>query len=174
MHKAECSAFVYNERISIGKRGRERKQKMDTETPNEQEGRCPNALQALEPPVCDHAAFVRGALLLQERWALMIVFSLLAGPTGFSELMRRGSINTTTLTQRLNLLERAGLLVKTIHSTMPPRTSYRLTEAGEALEPILTAIGQWSEKYLPVVEAGQACPSKEACPSQEVCPNTRA
>ena len=70
---------------------------------------------------CDHAAdFIRGALLLQERWVLMIVFSLLTGPIGFSELMRRGNINTTTLAQRLNLLEQAGLLVKTIHSTMPP------------------------------------------------------
>lgn len=164
-HQAEHSAFVYNERISKEDRGREQRQNMDTEMPNEEEGRCSASLKALEAPECDlAAAFIRGALLLQERWALMIVFSLLAGPTGFSELMRRGNVNTTTLTQRLNLLEQAGLLVKTIHSTMPPRTSYKLTEAGEALEPILLAIGQWSEKYLPIVEAGQSCLSEAACP----------
>ena len=115
-----------------------------------------------EAEACNAAApFLRGAMLLQEKWVLMIVYSLLAGPTGFSELMRRGNINTTTLTQRLNLLEHAGLLVKTIHSTMPPRTSYELTEAGRALKPVLEAITQWSGKYLPVVKPEEACPCIE-------------
>lgn len=115
---------------------------------------------------CELAAtFIRGAMLLQEKWVLMIVHSLLAGPTGFSELMRRGNINTTTLTQRLNLLEHAGLLVKTIHSTMPPRTSYELTDAGRALKPILEAITQWSERYLPVQEASEGCSGAEDLPA---------
>jgi len=116
-----------------------------------------------ETSACDAAAtFVRGALLLQEKWVMIIVHSLLMGPTGFSELMRRGNINTTTLSQRLNLLEHAGLLIKTIHSTMPPRTSYTLTEAGLALKPVLDAIAQWSGAYLPVLDPCQCCPSEEA------------
>lgn len=87
---------------------------------------------------------------------LMIVYNLSGGAVGFSELMRRGGINTTTLTQRLNLLESMGVLVKTVHSTMPPRTSYALTEAGLALKPVLEAITEWSEKHLP---ASAGCPS---------------
>ena len=111
-----------------------------------------------EEESCSHAAdFIRGALLLQEKWVLMIVFSLLSGPTGFSELMRRGNVNTTTLTQRLNLLEQAGILVKTIHSTMPPRTSYELTESGHALKPVFDAITEWSAKYLAAIEAPDEC-----------------
>ena len=114
--------------------------------------------------MCDHAvAFVRGALLLQEKWVLMIVFSLMGGPTGFSELMRRGNVNTTTLTQRLNLLEQAGILVKTIHSTMPPRTSYELTEAGHALKPILAAITEWSGKHL--------SSEQSPCQTDKLCQN---
>lgn len=97
----------------------------------------------------DCAGFLQGALLLQEKWVMMIVFSLLSGPIGFSELVRRGNINTTTMTQRLNLLEEVGVVTKTIHSTMPPRTSYELTEAGLALGPILEAITEWSAKNLP-------------------------
>ncbi len=104
--------------------------------------------------------FIRGASLLQEKWVFMIVYSLLAGPIGFSELMRRGNVNTTTLTQRLQLLEQSGLLTKTIHSTMPPRTSYELTEAGLALKPILDAIGEWSERYLAAGEASSDCPGE--------------
>ncbi len=118
---------------------------------------------------CDRAAnFVRGSLLLQEKWVLMIVFSLLAGPTGFSELMRRGNINTTTLTQRLNLLEQTGILVKTIHSTMPPRTSYALTEAGLALGPIFEAITEWSGKYLSGLGEPPPCSGQDA-PGQGCC-----
>ena len=123
-----------------------------------------NEEQEEEPvaPSCDRAAvFMRGALLLQEKWVLPIVYSLLAGPTGFSELMRRGNINTTTLTQRLNLLEQAGLLVKTIHSTMPPRTSYELTEAGLALKPLLDSIAEWSQRYLFPVGVSEACPGAD-------------
>lgn len=101
-------------------------------------------------------AFIRGALLLQEKWAMMIVHSLMEGSISFNELMRRGNVNTTTLTHRLNLLVRAGVLVKTIHSTMPPRTSYELTESGRALKPVLDAITHWSETHLPA-EPGD-CP----------------
>ena len=91
---------------------------------------------------------------------MMIVHCLFDGPTGFSELVRRGNVNTTTMTQRLNLLEAAGVLVKTIHSTMPPRTSYELTESGRALKPILDAIGSWSAKHLKEVNLGE-CPPPE-------------
>ncbi len=108
-------------------------------------------------PHCPASAFIRGALLLQEKWVLMIVYSLGGGAVGFSELMRRGGINTTTLTQRLNLLEQAGVLVRTVHSTMPPRTSYELTEAGQALRPVLEAITEWSGTYLPAREAAEVC-----------------
>ncbi len=104
--------------------------------------------------------FVRGALLLQEKWVLIIVFSLLSGPSGFSNLMRKGNVNTTTLTQRLNLLEQTGILVKTIHSTMPPRTSYELTEAGLALRPVLESITEWSGNYLSHLKEPPECPGQ--------------
>ncbi|WP_218025529.1 winged helix-turn-helix transcriptional regulator [Capsulimonas corticalis] len=116
-----------------------------------------------ESEECDLTdAFLRGALLLQEKWVMMIVHGLLDRPMGFSELMRKGNVNTTTLTQRLNLLEHAGLLTKTIHSTMPPRTSYELTESGQALRPILEAITKWSSVHLaPLADPG-VCPGAEA------------
>lgn len=113
-------------------------------------------------PCTRAVAFLRGALLLQEKWVLMIAFSLRAGPVGFSELMRRGGINTTTLTQRLHLLEQSGLLLKTIHSAMPPRTSYELTEAGRALGPVFDAITEWSRTSLPALPEANACPAEQA------------
>ena len=92
---------------------------------------------------------VRGVLLLQEKWVMLIVHKMMAGPIGFCELNRQAQgVNTTTLSQRLDLLEEAGLVTKTIHSYMPPRTSYELTDAGMALKPVLKAIEEWSGNWL--------------------------
>jgi len=93
---------------------------------------------------------------------MMIVFDLLEGPRSFNQLMRKGSINTTTLTQRLNLLEKEGVLTKTIHSTMPPRTSYELTTSGLELRSVLGAIQDWSERCLPAVDETDICPTVES------------
>ncbi len=73
---------------------------------------------------------------------------------------RAGPINATTLAQRVAQLERAGVLAKTVHSTMPPRTSYALTEAGLALAPVLDAIATWAERY--VTEPAPACVDEPA------------
>ena len=111
---------------------------------------------------CGSPSLVRGVLLLQEKWVLLIVNQLLKGPTGFNELSRKAEgVNVTTLSQRLALLEQVGLVVKTIHSTMPPRTSYTLTEAGRALKPVLDAIEMWSEKYLSSDALASSCSEDE-------------
>jgi DNA-binding HxlR family transcriptional regulator len=117
--------------------------------------------------VCNvRLAFVRGALLLQEKWVMMIVFDLLDGPRSFNQLMRKGSVNTTTLTQRLHLLENAGVLVKTVHSTMPPRTSYELTQAGLELREVFNAIQVWSERNLAPAGEAEVC-GGNACSRDE-------
>src|ERR1700681_4571875 len=101
---------------------------------------------------CGSASLIRGILLLQEKWVLLIVHQLMNTPVGFCELNRKArGVNPTTLSQRLDLLEEAGLVTKTVQSYMPPRTTYELTEAGKALKPVLESIEKWSAKYLPDV-----------------------
>jgi DNA-binding HxlR family transcriptional regulator len=91
----------------------------------------------------------RAFFLLQEKWVLFTLYNLSEGAMGFNELSRCGTgINPTTLSQTLSLLEAAGLVTRAVHSTIPPKTSYELTEAGHALKPILEAMGEWSERYL--------------------------
>jgi DNA-binding HxlR family transcriptional regulator len=111
-----------------------------------------DALPHADPGACSGAPSAKLAMafmLLQEKWALFIIHSLFKGPNGFNEMSRMaGPVNVTTLAQRLTRLEQAGLITKTVQSTMPPRTSYALTEAGQALRPIVDAIGAWSERYL--------------------------
>lgn len=86
--------------------------------------------------------------VLQEKWALPIVYVLLQGPEGFNEIGRAaGSVNPATLTQRLGRMEAVGLVKKTVQSTMPPRTLYELSEAGRALKPVIDAFEIWSKRH---------------------------
>jgi DNA-binding HxlR family transcriptional regulator len=88
--------------------------------------------------------------ILQEKWTMHIIRGLLGGTKGFNELRRiTGGVNAATLTQRLEHLERLGLVTKTIHSTMPPRTAYELTEAGVGLQKVVDAVALWANKHLP-------------------------
>lgn len=87
--------------------------------------------------------------LLQEKWTLHIVRALLEGPKGFNELGRAiGGVNPATLSQRLDHLVALGVVEKTVESYMPPRTRYRLTEAGRELEAVISAIEAWGRKHL--------------------------
>jgi DNA-binding HxlR family transcriptional regulator len=100
----------------------------------------------LEEIKCEYG---RAFSLLQEKWVLFTLHYLTEGAMGFNELSRCGKgINPTTLSQTLSLLEAAGLVTRTVHSTIPPKTSYELTEAGRAIKPILEAMGEWSARYL--------------------------
>lgn len=98
---------------------------------------------------CDAPAFLRAVAVLQEKWVLLIVAALLEGPVGFNELSRKVSgVCPGTLSQRLSLLEEAQIIEKTVHSTMPPRTSYALTSVGRDLQPVIAAVEAWGNKHL--------------------------
>ena len=68
---------------------------------------------------------------------------------GFNELGRVVGANPTTLASRLEGLERLGLLERTVHSVMPPRTSYALSGGGVALQDVIEAIDRWGRAHLP-------------------------
>jgi DNA-binding HxlR family transcriptional regulator len=86
--------------------------------------------------------------LLQEKWNLHIIRALLEGPMGFNDLGRACGANPSTLAQRLERLEDAGVVERTVHSIMPPRTSYALTPAGRGLQNVIDAIDQWGRQHL--------------------------
>jgi DNA-binding HxlR family transcriptional regulator len=92
--------------------------------------------------------------LLQEKWTMHIVRALLPGPLGFNELGRAvGGCNPATLKQRLDGLVALDVITRTVHSTMPPRTSYALTPTGVGLQGVIDAIDDWARQSLPDPEA---------------------
>src|SRR5580658_2464179 len=93
--------------------------------------------------------------VLQEKWTMHIVRALLEGPLGFNELGRTvGGCNPATLKVRLDHLEDLGLLRRTVHSQMPPRTSYELAPAGVALQRVIDAIDAWAREHLADIKSG--------------------
>lgn len=83
--------------------------------------------------------------IIAERWTLLVVRELLAGSTRFNEL-RRGvpRMSRTLLSQRLATLQDSGIVIRDEEDGLP---TYRLTEAGEALRPIVWDIGVWGKLH---------------------------
>ncbi|MEU1630832.1 helix-turn-helix domain-containing protein [Streptomyces sp. NPDC020096] len=94
--------------------------------------------------------------LFGKRWTGMIVVTLIPGPVHFADLRRAiPGISERMLSERLTELGEAGLLLREVDAGPPLRVSYRLTEAGNALEPALAELGQWAAKHL-----NAPCPSE--------------
>ncbi len=92
----------------------------------------------------------RSSELLAERWTPIIVRNLLNGCRTFNEI-RQGApgISTALLAQRLETLERCGVLVRVVKEHRRAVT-YQLTEMGQALRPVCDALGQWGAHWLEI------------------------
>lgn len=92
----------------------------------------------------------RSSELLAERWTPVIVRNLLNDCRTFNEI-RQGApgIPPALLTQRLQLLERHGVLVRTAKENGRGAT-YDLTEMRRALGPVCDALGQWGARWLEI------------------------
>lgn len=93
----------------------------------------------------DGCAAAHALDLIGERWALLVVRELMFGPKRFSDL--KADLRTITpnvLTQRLEDLEAAGIVVR--RRLPPPAASwvYELTSWGLSLEPVLRELGRWA------------------------------
>jgi DNA-binding HxlR family transcriptional regulator len=95
----------------------------------------------------DGCAIARGLDLVGERWALLVVRELLLGPKRYTDL-RRGLPNASpnVLSQRLDELERAGVVRR--RKLPPPAASrvYELTDWGLELEETVMSLGRWAAR----------------------------
>ena len=79
----------------------------------------------------------------------LILWKLLEGTMRYSELRRAVPEATPKmLTQQLRDLENDGLITRTVYPVVPPRVEYALTDEGESIRPILTAMYRWGTQYL--------------------------
>lgn len=80
-----------------------------------------------------------------ERWSLLILRELFFGPRRFGEIKAQlPGISANVLTQRLDGLERGGIVVRRRLPSPANVQVYDLTEWGREAEPILQEMGRWA------------------------------
>src|SRR5215204_5234320 len=91
----------------------------------------------------DACAAAHGMDLIGDRWAMPVIRELLLGPRRFSDLKTGlNGISANVLTQRLEGLEAAGVIVR---RRLPPPASvqvYELTAWGYEAAPVFQALGR--------------------------------
>ncbi len=90
-------------------------------------------------PVSDGLA--AALALVGQRWALLVVRELLAGPRRYGDLQRELGIPTNILAARLRELQHGGLArrMPMAHNVL----AYELTERGRRLAPAIEALAEW-------------------------------
>lgn len=87
--------------------------------------------------------------IIGDRWTLLIIRDLLEGKNKFNEIKESlKGIAPNILSDRLQSLEKEGIIVSNLYSQHPPRFEYKLTKKGEDLRHVIHALGIWGNKYL--------------------------
>jgi DNA-binding HxlR family transcriptional regulator len=90
--------------------------------------------------------------ILGDKWTFHVLRELFVGVRRFEDIRARAGVPRQVLTERLAALIERGLIRR--HPYRLPgqreRSEYRLTQAGMDLYPVLVAMVQWADEYLPL------------------------
>jgi DNA-binding HxlR family transcriptional regulator len=95
----------------------------------------------------DACGTAHGLELVGDRWAMLVMRELLLGPRRFSDLRRDlPGISANVLKQRLDELDRRGLLRKVRLPPPAARDAYEATSWGLEIEPVIQALGRFAAR----------------------------
>lgn len=88
--------------------------------------------------------------ILSGKWKSIIIWNLnLHKSIRYNEFRRLiPEITQKMLSQQLKDLEQNGLVDRTVYHEVPPMVEYSLTEMGQELIPILTAMDKWGKSFV--------------------------
>lgn len=105
-----------------------------------------------ELPACPVATTVQ---MIGSKWKLLIMRNLLARPWRFNELQKSlDGISQKVLTDSLRSMESDGIVIRTVYAEVPPRVEYSLSEPGESMRPIMSAMEAWGKDYKEKISKG--------------------
>lgn len=78
--------------------------------------------------------------IIGTKWTALILRDVAQGPKRYSTLQQSIDINPRTLSQRLDMLTREGVVEQSA-------SNYQLTRKGQDLIPILEQMAAWGDKY---------------------------
>lgn len=91
---------------------------------------------------------------IADKWALLILDRLAAGPVRFNGLRRDiQRISQKVLARVLKRLERDGLILRRAIATVPVTVSYELTPLGRTLSGTVAELVHWAEQHQSAVTA---------------------
>ncbi|MGM7680088.1 winged helix-turn-helix transcriptional regulator [Microbacterium sp. A94] len=89
--------------------------------------------------------------ILGKKWNGRILAALREGPMKFTDLRRAvGAITDSVLSDRLVDLAEAGLVERAETRTRPVHITYRLSQRGENVQPVLDDLAVWAVRNLEV------------------------
>lgn len=95
----------------------------------------------------DACGTAHGLELVGDRWSLLIMRELVYGPRRFSDLRRDlPGISANVLSQRLEELERRGLLRKVRLPPPAARDAYQATDWGLQVKPVIIELGRFAAR----------------------------
>jgi DNA-binding HxlR family transcriptional regulator len=102
-----------------------------------------------------------------ERWTMVIVAVLSAGPLRFNQLRRtlRG-ISQRMLTLSLRNLERDGLVLRTVIPGVPAQVEYTLTALGRSFYGAVEGLLDWASAHGEALDAARAAYDARAVQAQ--------
>ena len=95
-----------------------------------------------------YCSIARTLGILGDRWTLLIIREAFSGVRRFDDFRKHLDVARNVLTDRLQRLVDAGVLVQQPYQDNPPRNEYRLTESGRDLQTVLIGLMQWGDRWL--------------------------
>jgi DNA-binding HxlR family transcriptional regulator len=87
--------------------------------------------------------------IIGSKWTILILHSLCEGTKRFGELQRAlGTVSPKTLSQRLQELEKEGIVNKKVFAEIPLHVEYSLTAKGASLKGLINQMDKWAEQHL--------------------------
>lgn len=94
---------------------------------------------------------------ISTKWANLTLIALAPGPRRYSQITRfMPGASKKMITQTLRMLERNGMVTRSITPAVPVRVDYELTALGRSLLPLVWAIKVWSESNMDEVAAARS------------------
>ena len=92
--------------------------------------------------------YERAMNILGKKWTCIMLRCLMEEPRRFSDISAYVSgLSDRLLSQRLQELEEAGIVDRKVYAERPVVVIYSLTEKGEALRNVVSAIQNWADDW---------------------------
>ncbi|GGS61514.1 transcriptional regulator [Planobispora rosea] len=93
---------------------------------------------------------------LANKWTCLLIDALRHGPLRFGELRRKlDGITQKSLTQTLRVMERDGIVIRSVYPTIPPRVEYELSDLGRSVAGLMEGVKRWSEEHVDEILAAR-------------------